>query len=86
MISLARLLVAGKCLWLFDEPTASLDVKSQERFVKTLKSKMRSDDILVFSTHNIKMAMDISTRIIVLENGKITKDSPTSAVQVRRSA
>ena len=86
MISLARLLVAGKCLWLFDEPTASLDVKSQERFVKTLKSKMRSDDILVFSTHNVKMAMDISTRIIVLENGKITKDSPTSAVQVRRSA
>ena len=84
MISLGRVLIGSKNIWLFDEPTASLDDHSQKLFMNGLKSRMRSDDILVFSTHNIKMAMELSNRIIVLENGKISKDAPTTAVQVRK--
>lgn len=86
MISLARVLIGGKNVWIFDEPTASLDNYSQELFVKGLKSRIRSDDILIFSTHNIKLAMELSNRVIVMENGKISKDAPTSSVQVRKSA
>ena len=86
MISLGRVLMGSKNIWLFDEPTASLDNQSQERFLKALKARMRPEDILVFSTHNIKMAMEISNRVIVLENGKISKDAPTSAVQIRKTA
>lgn len=84
MISLGRVLIGTKNIWLFDEPTASLDDHSQKLFVNGLKSRMRSDDILVFSTHNLKMAMELSNRIIVLEDGKISKDAPTTAVQVRK--
>ena len=86
IISLGRVLIGGKNIWLFDEPTASLDNHSQERFVSALRSRMRSDDILVFSTHNIKLAMELSTRIIVMDNGKISKDAPTNSVQVKKSA
>ncbi len=86
MISLGRVLIGNKNLWLFDEPTASLDTHSQERFVQALKARMREDDILVFSTHNIKLAMELSNRVVVLEDGQISKDAPTSAVQVRKTA
>ena len=86
MISLGRVLIGSKNIWIFDEPTASLDSHSQELFVKGLQSRMRADDILVFSTHNIKLAMELSNRIIVLEDGKISRDAPTSAVQVRKTA
>ena len=86
MISLGRVLIGSKNIWIFDEPTASLDNHSQELFVNGLKSRMRADDILIFSTHNIKLAMELSNRIIVLEDGKISKDAPTSAVQVRKTA
>lgn len=86
MISLGRVLIGSKNIWIFDEPTASLDNHSQELFVNGLKSRMRADDILIFSTHNIKLAMELSNRIIVLEDGKISKDASTSAVQVRKTA
>ena len=86
MISLGRVLIGSKNIWIFDEPTASLDNHSQELFLKGLKSRMRSDDILIFSTHNIKLAMELSNRIIVLEGGKISKDAPTNAVQVRKTS
>lgn len=86
MISLGRVLIGNKTVWLFDEPTASLDNHSQQQFISALENRMRPEDILVFSTHNIKMAMELSNRVIVLENGKISKDAPTSAVQVRKTA
>jgi ATP-binding cassette subfamily C protein LapB len=86
IISLGRVLMGGKNIWLFDEPTAALDNHSQERFLSALRSRMRSDDILIFSTHNIKLAMELSTRIIVMDNGKISKDAPTNSVQVKKSA
>lgn len=86
IISLGRVLMGGKNIWLFDEPTAALDNHSQERFLSALRSRMRSDDILIFSTHNIKLAMELSTRIIVMDNGQISKDAPTNSVQVKKSA
>ena len=86
IISLGRVLIGGKNIWLFDEPTASLDNHSQGRFVSALRSRMRDDDILIFSTHNIKLAMEMSNRIIVMDNGTISKDAPTTSVQVKKSA
>jgi len=33
----------------------------------------------------LKLATDLSNRILVLENGKVHRDVPTSSVEVRRS-
>ena len=37
-LSLARLMLADKAIWLLDEPTVSLDKKSMEEFSKILKN------------------------------------------------
>ena len=69
---------------LLDEPTASLDPITQSNLVRSINARIGPSDILVFATHNPKIAMDLGTRIIVMENGEVKKDSPTSSVELRR--
>ena len=83
LVGLGRLFLNGPAVWLLDEPTASLDPNRQSTIKKALSEQVGAKDILVFATHNPKFAVDVATRIIVMENGKIIKDVPTSEVELR---
>ena len=50
-LSLARLMLADKAIWLLDEPTVSLDKKSIEEFSKILKNHLEAGGAAVVATH-----------------------------------
>ena len=84
MVGLARVFINAPTIWLLDEPTASLDPTTQTLVVESIRKKVKPKDILIFATHNLKLARDLSTRIIVMERGEISKNVATENVEVRR--
>jgi len=74
LVSMARLLIARPRIWLLDEPTASLDKKSEQRIWQVLKKSVRPEDIVIVSTHRPMSADKFANRIIVMEQGEVTKD------------
>jgi ATP-binding cassette subfamily C protein LapB len=84
MVALARIFAQAPSIWLLDEPTSSIDQELQKVFKEQLSSELSDTDILVFSTHNPKLAMELATRIIIMDGGKIIKDVPTSKVELRQ--
>ncbi len=83
LVAIARMFVGNANVWILDEPTASLDPNTQAVVVEAIKARMLPSDILLFATHNPKLAMDLATRVIVMNNGQIANDAPASAVQLR---
>jgi ATP-binding cassette subfamily C protein LapB len=84
MISLARIFLGKSAVWIFDEPTASLDPSSQQLVLNAVNNLIPSEDIVVIATHNPKFATDFSNRLIVMGAGKIDKDVPTNKVELKR--
>jgi simple sugar transport system ATP-binding protein len=63
---------------LLDEPTAALGYE-QTRQVEALIKRMASNGIAcVLVTHNLPLAMEVSTRIVILNRGKKVADIPTA--------
>jgi heme exporter protein A len=50
-LGLARLLVAGRPVWLLDEPTVSLDVASVALFADVLRDHLSKGGLAVIATH-----------------------------------
>ena len=84
MISLARIFLGKSAVWIFDEPTASLDPSSQQLVLNAVNNLIPSEDIVVIATHNPKFATDFSNRLIVMGAGKIDKDITTNKVELKR--
>ncbi|KPL53752.1 cytochrome C biogenesis protein CcmA [Prosthecomicrobium hirschii] len=50
-LSLARLLVSDRPIWLLDEPTSALDAASEARFTAIVAGHQRAGGIVVAATH-----------------------------------
>jgi heme exporter protein A len=50
-LSLARLLVTGRPIWLLDEPTVSLDTASVVRFAKAVQAHLAGGGAVLIATH-----------------------------------
>ncbi|MFC0240620.1 heme ABC exporter ATP-binding protein CcmA [Rhodopseudomonas telluris] len=50
-LSIARLLVVRRPIWLLDEPTSALDVKGQELFVRLMQDHLAGGGLIVAATH-----------------------------------
>lgn len=68
---LARAIIMGPKVVLFDEPTAGLDPVNTKRLVQNIK-KLRAQGMTgIFVTHDIPAALDLADRIAILADGKI---------------
>ncbi|MFT2092130.1 type I secretion system permease/ATPase [Paraglaciecola sp. 2405UD69-4] len=77
-IALARAILNTPRILLLDEPTASLDARAEQQFIKSIRATA-TDRTLLLITHKTEL-LSLVDRIIVLENGKLVVDGPKEVV------
>lgn len=76
-VELARALAAEPSLLLLDEPTSGLDLKEIEETKNIIRSVKEKGTTVLFVEHNMDVVMDLSDRIVVLNQGeKIAEGIP----------
>ena len=79
-VSLARVLAQQTPLLLLDEPTASLDVRHQERLMTTLHDLAEEGIAVVAVLHDLNLAARFTDRLGLLSHGRLVALGETAAV------
>lgn len=74
-LALARIILLKPEVLLLDEPSASLDKKTEENIIKMVTAYVRKNDqTLIMVTHSPQIAAEFADRIIKIEAGKISEE------------
>jgi len=68
-LAIARGLYKDALISIFDEPTSSLDIYSEQNVLEVINST-KKNRIIIFTTHRLSMK-NVASQIIVLDNGQI---------------
>jgi len=74
LVALARVFVNQPRIWLFDEPTSSMDREMEQRVWQALEEALQPDDIVVVSTHRPMLAAQLVNRVLIMQHGRIVQD------------
>lgn len=74
-VALARALAAQPDLLLLDEPLTSLDPVTADG-IRTVLAELRAGITTVLVTHDAVDAAALASRVVVLEDGRVTQDAP----------
>ena len=85
LVNLTRVYLANPQIWLFDEPTASMDSQLEIQVRKSLKMAIKPEHTLILVTHKPEMLVLVD-RIIVIANQKIIMDGPKAEVIAKLSS
>ncbi|MEH2060671.1 MAG: DevA family ABC transporter ATP-binding protein [Nostoc sp.] len=80
-IAIARALVNRPPLVLADEPTAALDKQSGRDVVEIMQSLAKNQGTTILLVTHDNRILDIADRIIEMEDGILTRNSPNAAIQ-----
>lgn len=78
-IAIARALLSNPPLLLFDEPSNSLDNRSEELLKARLSKSLTPQHTVLLVTHRSSL-LSLVDRLIVMENGRIVADGPKQHV------
>ena len=70
-VALASVLVLNPDVLLLDEPTATLDPRSQSQLIDLIQSWKGSTKTVISATHQLEIVEDIADRVFVLEEGRV---------------
>ena len=70
-VSIAKVFLVERDLYLLDEPTANLD-PALSKEIRDLILKLSKDKLVLYSSHNLYEASDIGTNLILIKDGKLT--------------
>ena len=81
-VCLALALATRPPLLIADEPTTALDVVTQAAIVRLLKERTggSTGPALLFITHDLAVAADLCTRMLVMHDGRVVEDGPVHDV------
>ena len=71
MVAIAGLLAMQPKIVLYDEPTASLDLRTRRRLVGFMQ---KSSETMLISSHDLEFVLDVCDRILLIDNGQIIAD------------
>jgi energy-coupling factor transport system ATP-binding protein len=81
-LALAIVLAADPPVLLLDEPTRGLDYAAKRRLVMTLRELAADGHCVILATHDVELAAEVATRVVVLADGEIVADGPATDVVV----
>ena len=70
-VALASVLVLDPDVLLLDEPTSTLDPRSQSQIVDLIQQWKGTSKTVVTATHQLEIVEDIADRVLVLEAGRV---------------
>ena len=70
-VALASVIVLDPDVLLLDEPTATLDPRSQSQVIDLIQEWKGSEKTVITATHQLEIVEDIADRIVVLEAGRM---------------
>jgi cobalt/nickel transport system ATP-binding protein len=73
-VAIAGVLAMEPQVLAFDEPTAQLDPRSRRQLIQLLKSLPQTQ---LIATHDLDLALEISDRTVILNQGQIVYDGDT---------
>ncbi|MCU1407448.1 MAG: heme transporter ATP-binding protein [Glaciihabitans sp.] len=75
-VAYARVRAQGCDIMMLDEPTASLDIRHQERLMQQLSDHAAAGGSAIVVLHDLNLAAAYAQRIVLLEAGSIRADGP----------
>jgi putative lysine transport system ATP-binding protein len=79
-VAIARALCMNPEVILFDEPTSALDPEMVGEVLKVMKSLAHKDLTLLFVTHEMSFARDVSDEVIFMSKGVISEQGTPSYI------
>ena len=76
-VALATVLSMDPSVLVFDEPSAGLDPRGRRELIALLRSL---DQTMLVSTHDMRLVAEVFPRIVVMDDGLIVGDGPTSEI------
>ncbi len=77
MCSIAAVLALRPRLMIYDEPSASLDIRSRRRLIQFL---LTSPATALIASHDLEMVLEVCPRTIVIDGGRIVADGPSREI------
>ena len=75
--AVAAVLALSPDILAMDEPSASLDPEARRRLIAMLAGSAHTK---IIATHDLDMAMDLCSRVIVLRDGSVVADGPAERI------
>ncbi|WP_205738468.1 glutamine ABC transporter ATP-binding protein GlnQ [Halomonas endophytica] len=73
-VAIARALAVKPKVMLFDEPTSALDPELKQEVLNVMRDLAEEGMTMVVVTHEMSFAKQVGSRLIFMENGKISVD------------
>jgi ABC-type cobalamin/Fe3+-siderophores transport system ATPase subunit len=79
-VAIARALAQQTPMLLLDEPTSALDLFHQLELIAHLRLLVAEGRLVVLVTHDLNLAAEIASRVLVMDQGKILADGTPADV------
>jgi glutamine transport system ATP-binding protein len=79
-VAIARALAVKPKLMLFDEPTSALDPELRHEVLRVMQALAEEGMTMIVVTHEMAFARQVGTRLIFMEDGKISVDGNPAAL------
>jgi len=71
MVSIASTLAMRPQLVMYDEPSASLDIRSRRQLISLLQA---SQETILIASHDLELILEICDRVVLMDDGRIVAD------------
>ena len=81
LVATAATVATGAPVLLLDEPTRGLDADSKAKLARFLKARSGAGGATMFATHDVELAAEVATRVVMLAEGEVIADgAPTDVL------
>ncbi|MEM6519031.1 MAG: ABC transporter ATP-binding protein [Cyanobacteria bacterium P01_C01_bin.70] len=77
MVAIAGLMAMCPRILLYDEPTASLDLRTRRRLIQFLQ---KAGETLLLASHDLEFLLEVCDRVLLIDDGRIIADGEPAKV------